>query len=207
MTVGGIVLCGGKSTRMGRPKAWLPVGGEPMLARVVRVLAEVVSPVVVVAAAGQDLPELPRDAILVRDERPDRGPLEGLAAGMRVLNTESAYWTACDVPLLHSRFVKAVIERLGTHDAAVPLVGGRPHPLAAVVRVDTAQREIQRQLATHILAVRTLFNRLTTRWIDEAELRAIDPNLDSLRNVNTTEELAAINHLIDAASASGRAGP
>lgn len=66
--IGGIILCGGQSSRMGQPKAWLPIGGEVFLQRVVRVLSEVVSPIVVVAAAGQDLPELPAEIVIARDE-------------------------------------------------------------------------------------------------------------------------------------------
>ena len=64
----GIVLCGGQSSRMGRAKAWLPFAGETMLARVVRLLSEVVRPIVVVAAPGQDVPPVPADVELVRDE-------------------------------------------------------------------------------------------------------------------------------------------
>jgi len=63
--IGGIILCGGQSKRMGRPKATLPFGGEVMRQRVVRILGEVVTPLVVVAAPEQVLPELPagpRDA-------------------------------------------------------------------------------------------------------------------------------------------------
>ena len=56
--IGGIVLCGGRSSRMGRAKALLPVGDEVMLQRVVRRLAEQVSPIAVVAAADQELPDL-----------------------------------------------------------------------------------------------------------------------------------------------------
>ena len=59
MRTGGIVLCGGRSSRMGRPKAWLPFGGELMLPRIVRILREVVEPVVVVAASDQEVPPLP----------------------------------------------------------------------------------------------------------------------------------------------------
>ena len=59
MKVAGVVLCGGRSSRMGRPKAWLPFGRELMLPRVVRLLGEAVGPVAVVAAPGQDLPPLP----------------------------------------------------------------------------------------------------------------------------------------------------
>src|SRR5215472_11419665 len=102
MTAGGIVLCGGRSTRMGSSKALLPFGPETMLQRVVRMLSTVVSPIVVAAAAGQPLPDLPADVIVVRDECQGRGPLEGLRAGLTALpkTVESAYVTGCDVPLL-----------------------------------------------------------------------------------------------------------
>src|SRR6202030_4816740 len=102
MTAAGIVLCGGRSTRMGVPKATLPFGSETMLQRVVRLLGTVVSPVVVVAAREQSLPELPEDVAVTRDEREQRGPLEGLRAGLSALpkSADIAYVTSCDVPLL-----------------------------------------------------------------------------------------------------------
>ena len=68
MTAGGIVLCGGRSQRMGRPKAWLPFAGELMLPRVVRLLGQAVGPVVVVAAPDQDVPPLSPEVAVVRDE-------------------------------------------------------------------------------------------------------------------------------------------
>ena len=73
--VGGVVLCGGQSSRMGRPKAWLPFGDELMLPRVVRLLSDAVSPIVVVAAPEQVVPPLPADVQVVRDEEKGRGPL------------------------------------------------------------------------------------------------------------------------------------
>src|SRR5436190_24348451 len=102
MNVGGIILCGGQSKRMGRPKAWLPFAGELMLPRVVRLVSEVVSPVVVVAAPGQELPPLPPGTILAHDTEDDRGPLQGLVAGLAALpdGTDAAYVSSCDAPLL-----------------------------------------------------------------------------------------------------------
>src|SRR5438067_7908228 len=107
MRTGGIVLCGGRSSRMGRPKAWLPFGGELMLPRVVRVLREVVEPVVVVTAPGQDVPPLPAGAEVVRDEVEGKGPLGGLAAGLAALGgrADAAYLSSCDVPFLRAEFV------------------------------------------------------------------------------------------------------
>ena len=107
MRVGGIVLCGGRSSRMGRPKAWLPFGDEVMLQRVVRIVRAVVEPVVVVAAPGQDVPELPPEVEIVRDEIEGKGPLGGLAAGLAALEgqADAAYLSSCDVPFLMPEFV------------------------------------------------------------------------------------------------------
>ncbi len=103
---------------MGRDKAMLPFGDERMLQRVVRLLGEVVptSAIVVVAAVDQALPELPADVTVVHDARPDRGPLEGLAAGLsrHASGVDAAYVTACDVPLLKPRFVERISRCWGT---------------------------------------------------------------------------------------------
>src|SRR5207244_9454378 len=138
--VGGIVLCGGQSSRMGRPKAWLPFGDELMLPRVVRLLSEAVSPIVVVAAPGQDIPPLPVDVRLVRDEEKGRGPLQGLLAGLTTLQgrADAAYLSSCDVPFLKPAFVRRLIDLLGDHAICVPRVGEYHHPLAAVYRISVA---------------------------------------------------------------------
>src|SRR5205809_2559240 len=83
--IGGIILAGGKSSRMGLAKATLPFGPELMLQRVVRLLGSVVQPIVVVAAPGQELPPLPHGLLIARDEREARGPLEGLFAGLSAI--------------------------------------------------------------------------------------------------------------------------
>src|SRR5688572_10515553 len=111
MNVGGIILCGGRSSRMGTPKAWLPFGDELMLPRVVRIVREAVGQVVVVAAPGQDVPPLPGDVRIVRDEVEGRGPLGGLAAGLAALEgtADAVYLSSCDVPLLNPEFVRRVV--------------------------------------------------------------------------------------------------
>src|SRR5207253_5148059 len=137
MRVAGILLCGGQSKRMGRPKAWLPFGEELMLPRVARLLSEVASPLVVVAAPGQDVPPLPADVAIVRDEEKGRGPLQGLAAGLQALDgkADAAYHSSCDVPFLQPAFVRRMIELLGDHVICVPRVGEHHHPLAAAYRI------------------------------------------------------------------------
>lgn len=192
MTTGGIILCGGQSSRMGRPKAWLPFDGEMMLPRVVRVLGEVVGPLVVVAAPDQDVPPLPAEVLLVRDEEKGRGPLQGLAAGLAALQgqADAAYLSSCDVPFLRPAFVRRLVELLGDQAVCVPRVGGYHHPLAAVYRL-AALDAVRRLLAEGRLRPFFLFEELPTRVVEAAELADVDPALQSLRNLNTPEEYEA----------------
>ncbi len=190
LKVGGIVLCGGESRRMGRPKAWLPFGDELMLQRVVRILAEVVTPIVVVAAPDQELPPLAGDVSIVRDERRGRGPLEGLAAGLRGVQSrgaDAAYLSSTDVPFLQPRFVCRIIELLGDAMIAVPQVEARHHPLAAVYRTAILP-DIDRLLAENSLRPFFLFERVSTRVIEPSELADADPDFQSLRNLNSPED-------------------
>ena len=189
---GGIVLCGGRSTRMGRPKATLPFGPELMVQRVVRLVREVVSPVVVVAAADQPLPSLAADILVARDERPERGPLEGLLAGLSRLAplAEAAYVTSCDVPLLQPAFIRRMTELLGDQAIVVPKEERFHHPLAAVYRTNITDR-ITELLSADRLRPVFLFELTDTREVNVEELRMVDPDLQSLRNLNTPEEYFA----------------
>jgi molybdopterin-guanine dinucleotide biosynthesis protein A len=192
LTVAGIVLCGGQSKRMGQPKAWLPFGGELVLPRVVRLLSEVVAPIVVVAAGEQDVPPLPADVVVVRDEEKDRGPLQGLAAGLAALTgrAEAAYLSSCDVPFLRPAFVCRLIELMGEHAICVPRVEDHHHPLAAVYRLDVAD-VVARLLAENRLRPFFLFDAVPTRVVEADELADLDPTFQTLRNLNTPEDYEA----------------
>lgn len=183
------MLCGGKSTRMGTPKATLPFGPETMLQRVVRLLGTVVSPIVAVAATDQVLPELPREIIVTRDEREARGPLEGLRAGLRALpdSIDAAYVTSCDVPLLVPGFVTRMIELLGDNAIAVMEIEGFPHPLSAVYRRETLP-QVESLLERDKLRPVFLFDAVRTRRVRPEEMVSADPQLRTLRNLNTRED-------------------
>ncbi|MEP7120647.1 MAG: molybdenum cofactor guanylyltransferase [Byssovorax sp.] len=194
-----IVLCGGQSSRMGSPKAWLDFEGEPLLARVVRRLAEVASPVVVVAAPGQEIPTLPPDVLVVRDPVSGRGPLQGIAAGLDALPRRAAmaFVSSTDVPFIHPELVRRLHALRGdSFDIAVPRAKGHYHPLSAIYGME-ARPEIEALLAADRLRPFYLFERMRTVFADEAlllegeALRAADPELLSLENVNTPGEYAA----------------
>lgn len=187
--IGGIVLCGGHSSRMGRPKAWLPFGPELMLQRVVRILSGVVSPIVVVAAVDQIVPELPAEVEIVRDEDDSLGPLAGLAVGLAALSgrARAAYASSCDVPLLEPAFVRGIINALDGFDLAIPRDGKFHHPLAAVYRTHL-EPVVRRLVAEGRLRPVFLLESARALELDVAQLRAADPELRSLRNINTPSE-------------------
>lgn len=198
MNLSAIVLCGGHSSRMGSPKAWLDFDGEPLLVRTVRTIASVAWPVVVVAAPGQEVPPLEGVAV-VRDAVSGRGPLQGLAAGLEAVASRApaAFVSSTDVPFLHPALIRRVAELRGLdHDIAVPRAGGRLHPLSAVYGI-AVLGEVAALLEADRLRLSFLFDRVRTLVADEAlllagaELAGADPELRSLRNVNTPEEYAA----------------
>jgi molybdenum cofactor guanylyltransferase len=191
---GGIVLCGGRSTRMGTSKALLPFGPETMLQRVVRLLGGIVSPIVAVAAPGQELPPLPPGIIMTHDEREGRGPLEGLRAGLKALpgEVDAAYVTSCDVPLLVPAFVQQMLELTQGYEVAVMEIDGFPHPLSAVYRRSVLPH-VEDLLAHDQLRPVFLYERVRTRRVMPAEMTA-DPDLRTLRNLNTPDDYAAALH-------------
>lgn len=190
----GVVLCGGESSRMGSPKAWLDFGGEPLLARVVRVVAQVTGEVVVVAAPGQDLPPLPGGVRVVRDAVSGKGPLMGLAAGLEAVAPLPAFVSSTDAPFLHPALIRRLAGLRGEeHDIAVPRAFGHHHPLAAVYASAT-RAEIAALLAEDRLRPFFLFERMRTLvaeptlLLEDPALASADPELWSLRNVNTPAE-------------------
>jgi len=184
--LGAIVLVGGRSTRMGAAKAMLEWHDSSMARRVTGIVCRVAYPVVVVHQAGQELPPLP-GAELVADAAPARGPLEGIAAGMRSLKgrCRCVFVSGTDLPLLHPEFVRAVARALDGHEIVAPAADGRSHPLAAVYRIEALDR-IEALLADDQLRATALLESAGAHQLDAGSL----PHPESLRNLNTPQEYA-----------------
>jgi molybdenum cofactor guanylyltransferase len=193
MSLGAVILCGGQSRRMGSPKAWLPFGSERLLQRVVRLVSTAVDHVAVVAAPGQELPELPASVVLARDPVLGKGPLQGLAAGLAALpdEVELAYATATDVPFLHPEWIGRLAGLIGENDLAIPACDGYHHPLAALYRRRTVLPAILALLEADRLRPVFLMETVRTRVVLTEELREVDPQLGTLRNLNTPEDYEA----------------
>lgn len=187
---GGIILCGGQSRRMGRPKAWLPFGPEVLLQRVVRLLGEAAGPIVLVAAQGQHLPELPESVVIVRDAIAERGPLQGLSAGLAALpeGVDLVYATATDTPFLCPAWIDRLVELIGMNDLAIPEMRGFLHPLAALYRVSIVLPAVQRLLAADLLRPIYLLDEVRALKVTADSMSEVDPELATLQNLNNPED-------------------
>jgi molybdenum cofactor guanylyltransferase len=178
---------------MGTPKAALEWHGSTLLRRTTGILSRVADgPVIVVRAPGQALPVLTADVEVVEDPREGLGPVQGLAAGLAAAGdrAEVAFVCSTDLPFLHPAFVRRVLrETAAGADVALPVARGYQQPLAAAYR--TALAEVAAKLvAEGRLRPAFLFEACAVTRLDEAALRtdpvlaALDPDLDSVLNVN-----------------------
>lgn len=193
MRTAGIVLVGGRSSRMGSPKAALEWHGSTLLRRIAGIVGRSVDgPVIVVRAPGQALPELPEGVEIVDDATEGRGPLQGLAGGLAAARgaADVAYVTSTDVPFLHPMFIRRVLAALDEDvDVVLPHVGGFPQPLAAAYRVELVEI-VERLIAEDRMRPAFLFEACRVTRLDAAALladpvlAALDPHLDSVLNLN-----------------------
>jgi molybdenum cofactor guanylyltransferase len=186
---GAIVLAGGRSSRMGKPKALIDFGGVALLTRVVSELKHRFDEIVIVAAPVSE--EFPRIEIpglkLVHDETPFAGPLDALRRGLDALDQEIAFACSCDLPLLNAEVAARLVAMLDDFDAVIPEVGGKFQPLHAVYRKRCASA-IEALAARGEKRLSAIVDAVNAKRIGEGELRKIDPELRSFFNVNTPEE-------------------
>ena len=196
-----VVLAGGAASRLGRDKALEPVGGRPMLVRVVEALYEIATDVVVVGdRSGREDLQLPGDVRWTIDRYPDRrGPLAGLHAGAAEAKHEVLLAVGCDMPFINPIVFAVLVHALesGPQEAVVPRIEGRPQPLHAVY-----QRGPVIECAARLLddpdgrpGVQDLIRLLRVRYLGEDELTPFDPDFRSFESVDTQDDLDRIRAL------------
>ena len=201
MYIGSIVLAGGRSRRMGKPKESLPFLGTSLLGRTVETLMLCTHPVLVVARdSAQDLPPLPLECDVTFDREPEGGPLYAFATGLRAVagQCDAVFVSSCDMPFLHERVVHWLATEIGDAALAIPSVEGVLQPLAALYRTSVAE-EVERLLAEGERSLRSVAERVSTRVLDEAAIDRLDPTRKFLRNVNQPEDYEAAVREIEGA--------
>ncbi len=187
---------------MGTPKAALEWHGSTLLRRTVGILSRATGgTVVVVRAPGQELPALPEGVLIAEDPQEGKGPVQGIAAGLAALRgrADIAFVSSTDMPFLHPAFIRRVLRVLADSDStdvALPVARGFKQPLAAAYRVSLAEAA-ERLVKEDRLRPAFLFAECAVAQLDDEVLKqdpvlaALDPDLDSVINVNTPADYQA----------------
>jgi len=190
LEVSGIVLAGGQSRRLGRDKAVEPVGGRPLICRVVERVAQVSDEVVVVVAdqaRGTALP-LPAGHRIALDLYPGKGSLAGIFSGLSSARAEWGIVVACDMPFLNLALLHYMLSLRQGADAVVPMLEGRPEPTHAIYAKGCLPY-IERRLKADDLKIAGFFDEVRVKYVEEADITRFDPDHLSFFNVNTPGDL------------------
>jgi molybdenum cofactor guanylyltransferase len=193
-----IILAGGQSQRMGRPKATLLFGGSTVLQRIIDELRGSFDDILVVAAPLQVEP-FPIEHLLegvpgvrlMRDDDAYQGAAFALARALRAARHELAFVCSCDLPLLRHGVACALCAMLDGYDAIVPKIGGKLQPLCAVYRRSAASL-VEEQLTKGERRLTRIAARLNAYNPKDTDLRKFDAGLHSFLNVNTPEDYARL---------------
>ena len=188
-TVAAFVLAGGKSSRMGTDKAFLPFHGRSLLSRALETAHTLTDGVYIVG----DPSKFEGLGNVIADTFPDSGPLGGIHAALAAHKAEWNLVLAVDIPLITPAFLKALVGESRRTDAVVtvPRSNGLFHPLCAVYRTGFAGIAEQ-ALRTGRYKIDPLFGSVKTRIIDERELQEAGFSTHLFTNVNTAEEYRAL---------------
>lgn len=182
-SITGVVLAGGKSTRMGKDKALLPYQGRPLIHTVLDTMLGVFSRVVVSVQTDDNLGNLPVDR--VADKYPESGPIGGITSVLEA-GEESIFCVACDMPFVNPKLVEYVSKFKG-FDAVIPIWADRLQVLHAIYN-RTILPLFQIALREQHLRISDVFPKANIRYISASEIQAIDPEGASFDNLNTPAE-------------------
>jgi len=174
-----LVLAGGESRRMGRPKAWLEVGETTLLRWMVERLGPAFSEVMVSFAEPEQIEALVPYR-LVFDRKHAAGPLAGIEAGLTVARHEVTFAIACDMPYVTRAVAEMAVAAARGCDAAMPRVGGRPEPVCAAYRRSSLPA-VTAALDAGRLKASDLCDQLDVTWLE-----GLDPDL--FRSLNTLDD-------------------
>jgi len=183
------ILAGGKSTRMGREKAFIEYEGRTLVARMLELARSVTSDVRIVGSREKFAALAP----VVEDMFPNRGPLGGIHAALRASASEFNLVLAVDMPFVTTAFLQYLIDQARAAPeatAVVPRAGGGWQPLCAVYRRELAD-SAEEALRGERNKIDPLFKVVRTRVIDEQEMGSAGFSGGIFRNLNTPEELEA----------------
>ena len=187
----GIILAGGKNSRMGTDKAFLEIDNERLIDRIVRIFREIFQEVILVT--NSPLAYLDQDVEIVTDIFKDKGALGGIYTGLFYASYGHAFVSACDMPFLSRAFIEYMMERIGSYcDIMVPDPADGLQPLHAIY-AKSCLPSIKKVITTDKLKITGFYRGLKIFRISEDIIKSFDPEGRMFFNVNSREDLKLIS--------------
>jgi len=194
------VMAGGKSSRMGRNKAFVTLRGRPLIEHVLARVGALESVAGTILLANEPEPYAYLGLPTYPDLIPDKGALGGLYTALHHSPTEAVLAVACDMPFINVGLLRHLdglrAEAGGPYDAIVPRVEGYPQGMLAIY-TRACLPAIRQRIDEDRLKLRGFHDLVRVRYVDEPEYHAYDPQGLSFFNVNTPDELEAAARLAD----------
>lgn len=187
------ILAGGQSSRMGSNKAFVTVGGKPIIERVIERVSALTDDLVIVTNSAQEYAHL--NVPLHGDLLPGKGPLGGLYTAISVTANPYTLVVSCDQPFLNGDLLRYLIGLTEGYDVVVPLAAdGYPQSMHAIYGKGCLPA-IRGSLEMDRLKMISFFPGVRVREVAGAEIEQIDPQRTSFINVNTPEDQQAAEAL------------
>jgi molybdopterin-guanine dinucleotide biosynthesis protein A len=188
MKITTVIMAGGKSSRMGLDKSFVPLLGQPMIEHVLAQVQGLGDELILITNKPDDYAYLQLPTF--GDIYPDKGPLGGLHAALRRARQPYILVVACDMPWLNRPLLEHMASLRHTADAIVPRWRQFPEPLHAIYS-QACLAPIEENLKRDQLKIVRFYGRVRVRYLEQAEIARFDPAGRSFQNVNTPEDLAA----------------
>jgi len=202
---GAIILAGGASSRIGRPKMFLKLGGVTLVERIIGLLQPHFHPVTVVANNGHRFEHLPVTVVQDLLTGEDKNPLRGIHAGLLASQQPYQFVAACDMPFLNIDLIKYMGLAALEYDVVVPKVGPYYQPLHAYYS-RACIKIVERQMLNRDFKITNFYSQLNIRTVGLNEITKFDPDQSSFFNVNTWDDFYRAKEKLAKKTKSGISG-
>jgi molybdopterin-guanine dinucleotide biosynthesis protein A len=182
----GIILSGGKSTRMGENKAFIEIEGIPIIYRIHTLFEKLFKEIIIVTDQKERFSNI--NAKIYSDLFPNKGVLGGIYTGLFFSNFQYAFCAACDMPFLKESVIKFLMKEIGDYEVVVPKTKDGLQPLHAIYSKDCLE-PIKKIIKQNKFKILDLYPMVRVKIIMENKFSDLDPRNESFININTPEDL------------------
>lgn len=188
----GIILAGGKNSRMGMNKSFLEIGNDRLIDKTLRIYRQIFAEIIIVTNDPLAYLEF-TDAAVVTDIYKGKGPLGGIYTGLFYSNNPYAFVSACDMPYLNRDFIDYLLSHLGKHDVIVPELPEGYQPLHAIYSRNCLP-SIKRLLLLDKLKITGFYRDMRVLTVPPEQIFPFNKNGLLFHNLNTPEDLEKVTN-------------